>query len=405
MRSPDLFSMKNILALSVCLLFLLSCTAQQQRFDILTYSAPKGWTTDKKSATITFTKDGGAKGFCIITFYKSVAASARSKQNFDLSWESLVKNKVAVNAPAMQPVVTENGWETQVGSSVFEREGISGTCILMSSTSSGKLVNMLILLNGNEYISEMQSFLETVVMNGPEQSQAAGTDNTVPASTAVSNMTTPKHEVWMSYQYNMLKKRYAAAFLLKYANGDCLDYVPEQGVLGFSKMNDNRTDRHWGIEKDLGNQVHIIYSGYARKLGKVSAGKMSYPPGSTSSFYFKCVPVDGLKLEGEWSSGGSYGNPNWYKDPNYKEGTISFYKDGRFENNGGFYSVKEGASGVVYKDRGNGTYFIKDFTLVLTYSDGQVFTSALTGLKDVNPFKNNEILFFREVPFFKNLNR
>ncbi|MFT3677754.1 MAG: hypothetical protein QM781_17815 [Chitinophagaceae bacterium] len=127
---------------------------------------------------------------------------------------------------------------------------------------------------------------------------------------------------------------------------------------------------------------------------------MNCPPGSKTSFYFKCVSVDGLTLDGEWSSGGPYGNPNWYKDPNYKEGTIRFYKDGRFENIGGFYPVKEGASGIVYKDGGN-TYIIKDFILVLTYSDRQVFHSGLTGLKDVNPFKDNEVLFFREVPFSK----
>ncbi len=399
--------MKSILTLFAYLLLLMSCTAQQQRFDMLTYTVPKGWTTDKKNETITFTKDGGEKGFCIITFYKSVDAGRDSKQNFDLSWETLVKKKVPVNIPAMQPIVTDKGWETQVGSSVFEKEGISATCILMSSTKSGKLINTLILLNGTEYINEMQGFLETVSMDEPKPSQATGNDkNNVPTTpVSGSNTSTPKHEVWMSYQYNMLKKRYAAAFLLKYANGDCLDYVPEQGVLGFSKATDNKTDRHWGVAKDLGSQIHITYSGYMRKLGKVSASKMSYPPGSNSSFYFKCVPVDGLKLDGEWSSGGSYGDPNWYKKPNYKDGTIKFYPDGRFENNGGYYSVKESASGAIYKDRGNGTYFIKDFTLVLTYSDGQVFSSSLTGLKDVSPFKSNEILFFREVPFFKNLSR
>lgn len=399
--------MKLSQTIAILLLLFTSCTAQQQRFDVLSYTLPKGWTSDQKAETITFTKDGGTKGFCIITFYKSVNAGTDTKQNFDLSWESLVKNNISVNAPTMQPVVTENGWETQVGSSAFEREGISGTSILMSSTSSGKLVNMLILLNGKEYISEMQRFLESVSMDKPKQSQTAitGPATTPVASPTGSNITTPKHEVWMNYQYNLLKKRFAVSFLLMYKNGDCLDYVPEQGVLGFSKANDNRTDRHWGVAKDLGREIQITYSDYVRKLGKISSSKMSYPAGSKSSFYFKCIPVDGLLLDGEWSSGGSYGNPNWYKDPNYKDGTIRFYKDGRFENNGGFYSSKESTSGIVYKDQGNGTYVIKDFTLVLTYSDGQVFSSGLTGLKDVNPFKNNEILFFREVPFFKNLSK
>lgn len=40
-----------------------SYTAQQQRFDIITYAVPKDRTINKKAETVTFTKDVGAKGF------------------------------------------------------------------------------------------------------------------------------------------------------------------------------------------------------------------------------------------------------------------------------------------------------------------------------------------------------
>lgn len=393
---------KILLSLLTTPVFLLA-SAQQKQFDIVSYNLPKGFTEEQTAERVTLTKDGGSKGFCIITLFKSIDAGNDSKKNFDLSWAELVKKVIPVNAPVMQPPVLDDGWKTEVGSSSFSNEGITGTSILISSTKESRLQNMLILVNGAEMITEMENFLSAVKMNLPSTA-VAETKNNNNDPLAYSNSTTPKHEVWMNYGFSAVKNRYTVRYLLKYANGDCLGYIPEQGVLGFSKATDNKTDRHWGVSKDNGTQTHIEYiDGSVLKLGKESATKVSYPPGSKTSFYFKCISVDGLKLDGEWSSGGSYANPNWYKLPNFDGGTIRFYKDGRFENNKGYVSMKEGTNGYITSDKGNGTYYIKDFTLIMKYSDGEEFRASITGLKSVNPAQDNAILFFRELPFFKRL--
>lgn len=366
----------------------------QKKFDIINYTAPKNWTEKTGAENVTFSTDDKDGNFCIISVYKSVAAGNDSKQNFDMSWQTLIQNTIYVSDAAMQPVVNDDGWETQTGSSQFNNEGISGTVILLASTKAETLVNIVILLNGDKYILEMETFLESLSMNIPKKSI------TETKEIKTNKITTPKHEVWMSYKYNMMKKRFESAFVLKYETGDCLDYVPEEGIIGFSKKTDNKKDRHWGTAVTKGKEIHITYPGYVRKLGKVSATKMSYPPDSKITFYHKCASVDGLKLNGVWSAD----EPEWYKKQNTNAKTIRFYADGRFENNKGFVCMKETSEGFKHRDSGSGTYYIKDFTLVLTYNDGEIWTSALTGLKDINPAKDNSMLLFRQVVFYKKLN-
>ena len=62
-----LYTMKKLLLFYI---LLSGCTsqAQKQTFDLVSYTAPKGWKVDKKEKTIAFTKEDNAKGtFCVIT--------------------------------------------------------------------------------------------------------------------------------------------------------------------------------------------------------------------------------------------------------------------------------------------------------------------------------------------------
>ena len=164
----------------------LNAFAQKQTFDISTYTVPKGWVKQPSEAAIQFSKEDAAKGtYCMITLYNAVPGTANSKENFDLAWASLVKEMVTVStAPEMQPVATENGWEAQSGYAPFESEGTKGVVMLVTSSSSSKMVNIIILTNTNEYEKEMTAFLESVSLKKSEttiqqiQTPAANNNNT-----------------------------------------------------------------------------------------------------------------------------------------------------------------------------------------------------------------------------------
>jgi hypothetical protein len=138
--------------------------AQQETFDLTTYTALKGWKKTATASAIQLTKEDAAKGtYCLITLYKAVPGTANSKENFDLAWSSVVKEMVTVStAPEMQPVATENGWETQSGYAPFESDGNKGIVLLVTASSFEKMVNLVILTNTDVYEKEMTAFLESI---------------------------------------------------------------------------------------------------------------------------------------------------------------------------------------------------------------------------------------------------
>lgn len=158
------FDMKKIYSFCWLIVSPIIIVAQQQTFDITTFTPPKGWKKQATETAVQLTKEDAVKGtYCIITVLKSIPGSADSKENFDAAWETVVKEMVTVStAPEMQPSSTEDGWEAQSGYAAFENEDSKGVVVLVTSTGYQKMVNILILTNTDAYETEMTSFLESV---------------------------------------------------------------------------------------------------------------------------------------------------------------------------------------------------------------------------------------------------
>ena len=121
----------------------------------------------------------------------------------------------------------------------------------------------------------------------------------------------------------------------------------------------------------------------------------------SSETYYRCKPVDGLKLDGTWTS---YANPN---DPSLDDGNgakpmIQFSKNGSFTDYGIFERILDQA---VF-DRpptpaGSGTYSINNFSLTLNYSNGIVRKISLTGLLGTDLFTSNKSIYLQRLRFSK----
>lgn len=163
--------MKKIILLVVLSAFIRSSFAQTETFDLATYTAPKAWKKEKTEDAIQFSKEDAAKGtYCLITLYKAVPGTANSKENFDLAWESLVKEMVTVSTPPeMQPSATENGWEMQSGYAPFESDGNKGIVLLVTASAVDKMANLIILTNTDVYEKEMTAFIESISLKKQTQ--------------------------------------------------------------------------------------------------------------------------------------------------------------------------------------------------------------------------------------------
>jgi len=143
--------------------------AQQQKFDLVTYTPPNGWKKQATEQTVQWQHEDAAKGtFCIIMIFKSIPSTGGGKENFDAAWETVVKEAVTIKtAPEMQPVATEDGWEVQSGYAPFESEGQNGIAILATSTGYTKMVNVLMLTNSDVYEKQIADFLGSVSIAKP----------------------------------------------------------------------------------------------------------------------------------------------------------------------------------------------------------------------------------------------
>lgn len=156
--------MKKIILISALCALMGNSFAQKQTFDVSTFTAPKGWKKQATESSVQLTKEDAAKGtYCVISLFKSLPATGSAKENFDLTWASVVKEMVTISTdPEMQPAETENGWETQTGYAPFESDGSKGVVLLVTASAIDKMVNLIILTNTDTYEKDMSAFLESI---------------------------------------------------------------------------------------------------------------------------------------------------------------------------------------------------------------------------------------------------
>jgi hypothetical protein len=170
--------------------FAANAFAQKESFDIMTYTAPKTWKKKAAESTIQLSKEDAAKGtYCLITILKSMPGTPTAKENFDLSWNAVVKEMVTITAaPEMQPAATENGWEALSGYAPFEKEGNKGIAVLVTSSGFNKMVNIVILTNTDVYEKDITAFLESVDLKKPvAQKQVSSTKTVAPVKDPTVN--------------------------------------------------------------------------------------------------------------------------------------------------------------------------------------------------------------------------
>jgi hypothetical protein len=184
--------MKKIISFCLIVTSAIASFAQQQTFDIITFTPPKGWKKQATESTIQFSKEDATKGtYCIMMVLKSLPGTTDSKANFDAAWETVVKEAVTVSTPPeMQPPATENGWEAQSGYAPYESDGSKGIALLVTSTGFEKMVNILVLTNSDVYENEISAFLESISLK--KLSTVANKPQTNPVKPTVTNTVTKK---------------------------------------------------------------------------------------------------------------------------------------------------------------------------------------------------------------------
>jgi len=140
--------MKKVILFVMNFALVASALAQKQVFDVLNYTPPKDWDkTETPQGIQLSTKNDGQGNYATAVILRSTATTAASQENFNNSWDKLVKGTVSVSGePTTQPAV-EKGWDIVSGQARYTDGANKGWVTLITATGNGKMANVVILTN------------------------------------------------------------------------------------------------------------------------------------------------------------------------------------------------------------------------------------------------------------------
>ena len=140
---------------------LVSDSAAQTKFDIVTYTAPAGWAVEKGADSITFTT-GSNGNYCAITLAKSAESIGDSAKNFDVLWKAMAVDELNAGEITRGMGGDKDGWQAELGIAPFEKDGIKGAAFLTTFTGNGKVIALLALTNGEQFQKDIETFVNNV---------------------------------------------------------------------------------------------------------------------------------------------------------------------------------------------------------------------------------------------------
>ncbi len=185
-------------------------------------------------------------------------------------------------------------------------------------------------------------------------------------------------------------------------DGQVFEDIPSMGLNGFDRAASKADPQQNGYWKAY---TYRDGSGLFQKPGAQFSTRLQYEKPGQMKFdldsFYKCADVDGLRLEGAWTSYANVEERPWERVPVGQRPIFRFSKDGHFTDEGVFVSFLSVFGGRGGNQAGSGTYDIKDFSLTLHYADGRVKRVALTGFLSANPASQNDILYIARAQFRK----
>ena len=162
--------MKKITILFIVLMVVINSFGQTQTFDIVTYTAPKGWSEEIKDFAASYvTTNNKTKTWCRITIYKSIKSSDDPAVDFSSEWNSLmVKNNYGEASPPKPVVEEEDGWTSNSGVSAFKFENRDAYSLLSTISGYGVEVSIVVLMNSQEFMKDVEKMLGSIDLKKPD---------------------------------------------------------------------------------------------------------------------------------------------------------------------------------------------------------------------------------------------
>jgi hypothetical protein len=407
--------MKITISLFIVLILNVSQLKAQHQFNSWAYITPDGWNeNNQRNSVLTITAPDDKS---IIMLLPPKPLSGSLQENFRLGWEEYVsksfgilslKNGTAQNtADGMQMIVS--GWNGN-------KNGAPLFIYFYTIKNIKQAEYLLILCEGeagyNKHKQEIDGFMNSFQFNPVKPLSQVAAKGSGPASKenspaagkpGVGNFkgSSPSGVYWAlttqlkmgwsingngSLNYgttsgNSVGKDLYFLVLFDDEMAYWWSFLPSKGLFQF-----DRTNQSFGLYpyKFSANKGSVLTSG---KEYSFSANGKELVVGGEN--YHPLPPVDGLTLDGKWYRADF---DKEVKNGTYSFGYLTLKKDGHFSDDG----MMEGWANF---KPGSGTYEIRDFTLLLNYSDGRKEQLSFYSLQ--SPVTDQAFLSSREISRLK----
>ena len=389
--------------------------AQTQTFDIASFTPPSGWATAQGSTEISFTFIDQAAGYYVmLVVYNSTASSGDLEKDFASEWKNVVVRTFSeVSAPPSISNRTKPGLEFREGSANVSKNGKASYVRLMVFPSGTRMFSVMAAASNQRALEGKQavvrSFLDSMKIAaqpsvGGKPPGAAGGNSTSGTGTigagGAPRSTTGIVGVWMGFKNTYPSFELRPRWYVYFEDGTVFEDLPFHGLAGFNRAA-SKADRNeggsWATYTVSGNSATITKGGkYPEKIVIEAPGKMKLDDRPLN----RCRSVDGLRLQGAWTYFSNPNDPSLDRMPRGQAPIFHFTSDGKFVDDGVVaLFLTEGNRSTDYA--GSGAYEIRDFTLILRYSDGRIKAYAFTGICPGDPFTKNDAIFIGRTEFWK----
>lgn len=291
-----------------CMLISSISIAQKNTFDVVSYTAPKGWQQQQNDGGIQLSvSDTKTGAYAIALVTKATNSQETANENFNADWNRLIKAAVQVSdAPAMQAPASENGWDIISGTANYTDGNQKGLATLLTATGGGQMVSVVLMTNTQQYEKALLSFINSLELMKPSQnnnSNSAAANNssgivglwvdyTIETSGYSNGFPTPsggyfrKEYAFYNDGTYLFRMKNWAVFVkeIQYVyesgnwklNGNKLTITPRQGKGGWwNKAKSNRTSE-WGSLAKTGSwkmesvtytvDLNYYIGGYEKKI-------------------------------------------------------------------------------------------------------------------------------------------
>lgn len=130
--------------LSALLLTSTLAVAQQETFDLATYTPPKGWDRSTQQGTVVYFHALPSGASCLIAVYESRAGAGTAQAEFRREWADLVVTPLGIQTSPQVNQAAEGAWAVVTGSVSLERKTGPGTTSLVAFVGQGRVASVLL---------------------------------------------------------------------------------------------------------------------------------------------------------------------------------------------------------------------------------------------------------------------